>query len=89
MFLTWNNEINLQITFHGGLRLLLPSQKGVQVGSHGGFPKAFATRSSFSDLATSAQQQLSIGNTSYWFPNELNHLSGRNLVSCCTFGNNK
>ncbi|KAG7020149.1 Calcium sensing receptor, chloroplastic [Cucurbita argyrosperma subsp. argyrosperma] len=65
-----------KITFHGGLRLLLPSQKGVQVGSHGGFPKAFATRSSFSDLATSAQQQLSIGNTSYWFPNESNHLSG-------------
>ncbi|KAG6585229.1 uncharacterized protein LOC111454168 [Cucurbita moschata] len=54
-----------KITFHGGLRLLLPSQKGVQVGSHGGFPKAFATRSSFSDLATSAQQQLSIGGVKY------------------------
>lgn len=54
-----------KITFHGGLKLLLPSQKGVQVGSHGGFPKAVATRSSFSDLATSAQQQLSIGGVKY------------------------
>ncbi|XP_038884939.1 uncharacterized protein LOC120075529 [Benincasa hispida] len=71
-----------KITFHGGLRPLLPFQKDIQVGSHatadgsftgllrgtqfhGGFHKAFTTRSSFSNLTMNAQNPLSIGGVKY------------------------
>ncbi|CAK9312440.1 unnamed protein product [Citrullus colocynthis] len=71
-----------KITFHGGLKPLLPFQKDIQVGSHatadgsftgllrgtqfhGGFPKAFTTRSSLSNLTMNAQRPLSIGGVKY------------------------